>query len=166
MNTVKEIRRQVTLFIGNQAKVIEHIRAEFNPIQFRLIPAHVTLCREDEIEPLENLIENLKSIKWSKPFKIEFDKIERFGNGKGVLMPAKRHNPEFDKLREGVLKGLNYLPGKHHAHVTLMHPRNSTCTDPIFEHLMQFKLPTELYFDKISLIEQRNDSKWSIIAQF
>jgi len=166
MNKLKEIRRQVTLFIGNQAKVIEHIRAEFNPLQFHLIPAHVTLCRENEIEPLEKLIANLRSIKWSKPLKIEFDQIERFANGKGVLMPAKSHNPEFDKLREGVLKELNYPPGKHQAHITLMHPRNSTCTDHIFEHLMQFKLPTELYFHKISLIGQRNDSKWFIIEQF
>lgn len=163
---LKETRRQVTLFIGNQAKVIEHIRAEFNPIQFRLIPAHVTLCREDEIEALENLMANLKSNKWSKPLKIEFNQIERFANDKGVFMPAKSHNPEFDKLRENVLKGSNYLPGKQQAHVTLMHPRNSTCTGPIFEHLKRFKLPTELYFDKVSLIEQKNDSKWSVIAQF
>ena len=163
---VQEIRKQLTLFIGTEAKVIEQIRAEFNPVQFQLIPAHVTLCRENEIEPLEKLISNLRSIKWSRALKIEFDQIERFANGKGVLMPAKSHNPEFDKLRELVLKGLNSLPGKHQAHITLMHPRNSTCTDGIFEQLKQFKLPTELYFDKISLIEQTGVNKWSVIAQF
>lgn len=163
---MQEIRRQLTLFTGNEAKVIEQIRAEFNPVQFLLIPAHVTLCRENEIEPLEGLISNLRSIKWSKALKIEFDEIQRFANGKGVLMPAKSHNPGFDKLRAMVLKGLDHPPGKHQAHITLMHPRNSTCTDPVFKRLQQFKLPAELYFDKISLIEQTNGSKWSVIAQF
>ena len=41
-------RIQLTLFIEeNEAETIEQIRKEFNPEQYELIKAHVTLCRED-----------------------------------------------------------------------------------------------------------------------
>ncbi len=85
-----EIRRQLTLFISNQNETIEKIRAEFNPEQYKLIAAHVTLCREDEIGPIEKVIENIKCITWRKPILIEFNPPERFENGKGALIPAKK----------------------------------------------------------------------------
>jgi 2'-5' RNA ligase len=162
---MQEIRRQLTLFIGDEGRVIEQIRAEFNPLQYQLIAAHVTLCRENEIEALERVISNLREIKWAKPLKIEFDQVERFADGRGVFIPAKISNPGFDNLRVAVLKGINYLSGKHNAHITLMHPRNSTCTDDIFERIKQFKLPAELYFNKISLIEQHEGGKWVVIEE-
>lgn len=154
------------MFTGTQAKVIEDIRAEFNPVQFNLIPAHVTLCREHEIEPIENLVQKLRSIKWRKPLRIEFDQIERFNDGKGVLMPTKNPKPQFDELRELILIGLNNKPEKYFAHITLMHPRNSTCTDEIFDRLLKYRIPGELFFDKISLIEQREGGKWCVVEEF
>jgi 2'-5' RNA ligase len=163
---MRTIRRQLTLFISERNKTIEKIRAEFNSIQYNLISAHVTLCREDEIEPVENVIENIKSIARDKPIRIKFDPPERFENGKGVFIPAKRENPEFYELRKTVLKGLNEFPRAHFPHITLMHPRNSTCTDIIFERIKKYKLPTELIFDKISLIEQNSGGQWIIIEQF
>jgi len=71
------IRRQLTLFIHYQNEIIEKIRSEFNPTQFNLIAAHVTLCREDELDPIERVIENIESIYISKPIKIEFDAVEK-----------------------------------------------------------------------------------------
>jgi 2'-5' RNA ligase len=161
-----KIRRQLTLFTGYQAPIIEAIRAEFNPVQFNLIPTHITLCRENEIEHLEMVIANIRSIQARKPIKIQFDRVETFADGKGVWMPAKIDNPEFETLRAAVLKGLDHVPCGYRAHLTLMHPRNSSCTDKIFERLQKFKLPAELYFDKISLIEQCNGNKWSVIEEF
>ena len=56
---IVNIRRQLTLFVGEKdAITIEQIRQKFNPLQFKLIKSHVTLCREDEIENLEQVIEN------------------------------------------------------------------------------------------------------------
>jgi hypothetical protein len=53
------IRRQLTLFVEQKdAEIIERVRQEFNPIQFNLIKSHVTLCREDEIQNLEQVISN------------------------------------------------------------------------------------------------------------
>ena len=161
-----QTRKQLTLFIAGQNEAIEKIRAEFNPEQYNLIAAHVTLCREDEIEPVEKVIQNIRSISWDKPVRIAFNPPERFENGKGVFIPAKTDNPDFYELRKAVLKGLNEFPGKPIPHITLMHPRNSTCTDIIFERIKKYKLPTELFFDKISLIEQHNSGQWMIIEEF
>jgi 2'-5' RNA ligase len=161
-----QTRRQLTLFIAGQNEAIEKIREEFNPEQYHLIPTHVTLCREDEIEPIEKVIENIRFLSWPKPIRIEFDPPERFENGKGVFIPAKRNNPDFYALRKAVLNGLNEFPGKLLPHITLMHPRNSTCSDIIFERIKKHELPTELIFNKISLIEQRNGGKWIIIEEF
>ena len=146
--------------------MIEKIRAEYNPIQFNRIAAHVTLCREDEMESIEKVIENIKSLTTGNPLRIEFDPLERFGNGKGLLIPAKKGSSEFHELRKSILKGLIEFPADHHPHITLMHPRNSTCTDQIFNQIVKYKLPTELFFDTISLIEESNDGSWEIINQF
>jgi 2'-5' RNA ligase len=159
-------RKQLTLFIAGQNEAIEKIRAEFNPEQYRLISAHVTLCREDEIEQIEKVIENIKSISRGKPVTMAFNPPERFENGKGVYIPAKGENPEFYELRKTVLNGVNEFPRKPLPHITLMHPRNSTCTDVIFDQIKKYELPTELIFDTISLIEQNNGGPWIIIEQF
>jgi 2'-5' RNA ligase len=163
---MRQIRRQLTLFVTGGAEEIDKIRAEFNPEQYRLIAAHATLCREDEIEPIEKVIENIRSIQWDKPVRIAFDAPERFENGKGVFIPAKRDNPQFYELRKAVLNGLNEFPRKPLPHITLMHPRNSTCTDIVFEQIKKYELPTELFFDTVSLIEQHNGGKWIIIEEF
>ena len=161
-----ESRRQLTLFLYEPNGAIEKIRAAFNPVQFNLIPAHITLCREDEIEPIEPVIENLRSTSLTGPLRIEFGPVERFGDGKGVLLPGKPENPGFDELRKAVLNGNIDFPRKHRPHITLMHPRNSTCTDELFERIKGFDLPAELSFDTISLIEQKEGGPWMVLEQF
>ena len=162
---MERIRKQLTLFIHEPTGNIEKIRAEYNPIQYHLIPAHVTLCRENEIEPLEQTAERIKSIKIEKPIRIEFQKVERFANGKGVFMATLGDNKEFKELRKMVL-GQTELKKEQVPHLTLMHPRNSTCTDEIFEQIKNYDLPTELEFGKISLIEQVNSGKWKVLQEF
>lgn len=159
------IRKQLTLFINEPNGNIEKIRAEFNSEQFNLISAHVTLCREDEIEPIKQAIERLKSISLEKPIRIELKKAERFADGKGVFISAFGDNKEFNKLREMVL-GQTELKKEQVPHLTLMHPRNSTCTDAIFEKIKNHDLPTELEFGKVSLIKQVNDGKWIVVQEF
>lgn len=162
----KNIRKQLTLFVNpKDAEVIEQVRREFNLIQFALIKSHVTLCREDEIENLEQVIANLQSLT-QKEMVIEFGKVTRFDNGKGLFLPAITGYEGFQDLRKQVLMGLNNNPGKHEAHITLMHPRNSTCTDAIFHQIEKLNLPKQLRFKKISLIEQENGGQWNILQEF
>lgn len=159
-------RRQLTLFVEpNDAETIEQVRQEFNPRQFEIIKAHVTLCREDEIKELEKVISNLFLLT-QQAIVIEFAKVIRFDNGKGLLLPATTDDGEFEELRRQVLVGLNDNPRKQEPHITLMHPRNSTCTDNIFRQIEKINLPIKLKFKRISLIEQENGGQWKTLKNF
>jgi hypothetical protein len=160
------IRRQLTLFVDpKDAETIEQVRREFNPVQFGLIRSHVTLCREDEIQNLEQVISNLLSLA-QEEIGIEFGKPTRFDNGKGLFLPATTDNADFQELRRQVLNGLNNNLKKQEPHITLMHPRNTTCTDDIFQRIEKVSLPTKLKFKRISLIEQVNAGQWKILQEF
>ena len=158
-------RKQLTLFVSSEDAIeIENIRRTFNPIQFGLIESHVTLCREDEIENLEAVMYNLEHID-SARITINFGEVSRFSDGKGVFIPASGNNEEFNRLRAKVLFHLSRIRF-HEPHITLMHPRNSTCTDDIFESIKRVNLPVTLSFDKISLVEQANGKPWRILKSF
>ncbi len=162
----RNIRRQLTLFVNpKDAETIEQIRQEFNPKQFALIKSHVTLCREDEIENLKQVISNLQSLR-QEEIDIEFGKAIRFDNGKGLFLPAITNNASFQALRSKVLLGLNDNQRKQEPHITLMHPRNSTCTDAIFQQIESVNLPKQIKFNKISLIEQEDGGEWKILQEF
>ena len=162
------IRRQLTLFAEpGDAGTIEQIRQKFNPAQFELIKAHVTLCRQNEIENLEKVLSNLLALAKAQPaIAIEFGKVTRFDNGKGLFLPGANSNEAFVALRRKVLHGLTDNLVNHEPHITLMHPRNSTCTDEIFGQIEKLNLPTRLLFKRISLIEQENGGQWKILQEF
>jgi 2'-5' RNA ligase len=159
-------RIQLTLFLDeSKSEAIEKIRKEFNPEQYALIKSHLTLCREDELEPIEKVIKNLEKLNY-KYITLEFGAAVRFSDEKGVLIPAMGDNDQFQKLRELILQGVIIDPGNPEPHITLMHPRNSTCTDRIFEQIEKTELPNKLEFRTISLIEQDEKNKWKILKEF
>lgn len=159
-------RQQLTLFIRPEdASAIESIREKYNPEQQRLIAAHVTLCREDEIENLDPVLHNLQQLA-AAPISIQFGSVTRFDDGKGLLIPAKGMNDAFDQLRLQILAGTNTKVRQHEPHITLMHPRNSTCTDEIFEQVSEVKLPESFTFNSIALVEQINGGRWGIVHMF
>lgn len=159
-------RRQLTFFVDKKdAGPIEEIRGRFNPQQRALIDSHVTICREDEIENIALVLRNLQLMD-SYALAIQFGKVIRFDNGKGVLLPASGNNEAFHQLRMKVLAGLDKTVRHHEPHITLIHPRNATCTDDVFETIQQIALPSVLRFNTISLIEQIDGKKWRILAQF
>ena len=159
-------RQQLTLFLRDKSDMIERLRHKYNPIQYDLIPAHVTLCREDEIIDIGKVIENLKSINNSLPIKIKFSVVKRFCKNKGLYLPASVENTTFKELRRRVLTDIDSNPRNHQPHITIVHPRNATCTDDIYNEVRHQTLPKVLVFDCISLIEQCNDQKWSILNEF
>ena len=158
-------RKQLTLFINEPSGTIEEIRAYYNPVQYNLIKAHITLCREDEIEPTEKLIERITSILLVRPLRIELGKVERFADGKGIYISSFGDNKDFKELRKLVL-GQTKLKKEQVPHITLMHPGNSICTNEIFEQISHYDFPSELEFGKISLIEQKNGGKWNVLQEF
>lgn len=166
MNGLPARRIQLTLFVpASNAKHIEAIRRQFNPTQYLLIKSHVTLCRENELENVGSVIANLKNLK-SNPLAIQFDGAKRFSNGQGVLLPARGENPDFQSLRRQVLMGANHGDNNPQPHITLMHPRNSLCDDITFASIQKYDLPKSIVFNKISLIEQIEGGKWSVLSEF
>jgi 2'-5' RNA ligase len=165
-NKMNQKRIQLTLFINeNELGQIEKIRKKFNPEQYELINAHVTLCREDELAQIEAVILNLTTLEL--PYvTIDFGKINRFSDRKGVLIPAIGENEQFKILRKAILNGIINEPRNHEPHITLMHPRNSTCSDSIFNKMEKMEFPVKIEFRKISLIEQEVGKKWVILREF
>lgn len=158
-------RRQLTLFVDPaEAEAIEQIRRSFNPAQYALIAAHVTLCREDELEPLEPVLDNLVDLDLP-PIAIDFGPVIRFSEGRGVMLPAVGANTAFHHLRRQILKGLTDKPRNAEAHITLMHPRNAVCTDDMFEQIQSIQLPRRLVFSTVSLIEQALHQPWKTLSQ-
>jgi 2'-5' RNA ligase superfamily len=159
-------RTQLTLFINEKdAKIIEEIRQKFNPKQYALIKSHVTLCREDELENMVQILHNLTNLN-QESVTIQFGNIIRFSDKKGVLIPALKNNKSFQDLRKNILKGIIENPRIQEPHITLMHPRNATCTDEIFAEIKKYDLPNILNFTKISLIEQEIGRKWRILKEY
>lgn len=159
-------RIQLTLFIdGNETDEIERIRKTYNPEQYNLIKAHVTLCREDELEQIEKVLQNLKTLDHAG-ITIDFENPIRFSNGKGVLLPVFGTNKLFQELRNKILRGIIENPRVHEPHITLLHPRNAACTDEIFQQIEKSRFPKKIAFKKISLIEQEQGMKWEIIKEF
>jgi 2'-5' RNA ligase len=159
-------RQQLTLFIEKKdSEIIESVRQKYNPIQFSLIKSHIALCREDELLDLGRLVQNLENLN-STNLSINFGNVHRFSEGKGVLIPTCGDQQEIYNLRKQILTGIIAAPRIIDAHITLMHPRNSKCTDTIFEQIKKENFPKQIIFKKISLIEQELNKPWSILQDF
>ena len=160
------LRRQLTLFIDpDKAIIIERIRETFNPAQYNLIKSHVTLCREDELQDLKTVISNLERLTTISCI-IHFGQVQRTADGKGVLLPGIGSHASFMNLRKLILQGLPFQPGRIEPHITLMHPRNSSCTDEIFDIIKKQDFPAQLEFHRISLIEQMDGEPWQAVKEF
>lgn len=156
-------RKQLTLFIEEKySKNIENIRWLYNIEQYKLIKAHVTLCREDELFDLDKVISNLHRLR-NTPVQLMISSPERFADGKGVFLPVIT---KCQSLRKEILSGIIENPGTPNLHITLMHPRNSCCTDEIFEAISSVEFPNDIMFKKISLIEQVDNNEWYTLDEF
>lgn len=161
-----ETRRQLTLFLNEQeSDAIESIRQRFNPVQYQLINSHITLCREDEITDWAAVQQNLETLPVAA-FTLATSPAERFSAGKGVYIPIKDETQQFQRLREVVLHQVMAMPRAHEPHITLMHPRNSTCTDAIFAALQAMPIPSTLSITHISVIEQEIGKAWQTLADY
>lgn len=158
-------RRQLTLFLPEAcSEVIEKIRQHYNPVQYSLIKAHLTLCREDEIENLSQVLHTLSQLK-EPSFSMQFQGATRFEQGKGVWLQAK-DAIAFNSLRKKVLHSVIAEPGEQIPHITLLHPRNGSCTDDKFIQICKETFPSSIKFDQISLIEQVDGGKWDLLQVF
>ncbi|XZE43280.1 hypothetical protein SH467x_002835 [Pirellulaceae bacterium SH467] len=151
-------RRQASLFLPDLFQ-IEAIRFRYNPIQARLIPAHVTLCREDEVTDWDAFQARLESL---VPMAITLTFGAPVRENNFVFLPVLDGLSNYHDFRRAILpnEARNLIP-----HVTLIHPRNGICTDPIFADVSATIIsPIQYTFREVRIIEQEAGGVWRVIA--
>ncbi len=153
-------RRQVTLFVpSDEARLLEPIRKRMDPVQHRLIAAHVTLCRDEDLAHLPDAeLESRLAHAGQLPLTLQFGRPEAFG-GHGVLLPCVAGEESFDRLRVALL-GVEARP--HGAHITLAHPRNPRAAGNVASTWASLAFPLSISFSEVSLIEQRDGQPWEV----
>ncbi|MCU0721687.1 MAG: 2'-5' RNA ligase family protein [Pirellula sp.] len=150
------IRRQATLFLPD-ASDVELIRARYNPEQSKLISAHVTLCREDEVFDWSLFARSLAEL---QPISLVLTFGPPVREDDFVYLPVLQGTDSFQQLRRRLLGG---EPRTYTPHLTLIHPRNGKCTDMIFEDASQQLKSRTVIFRQVSLIEQADGGVWQIL---
>ena len=156
-------RRQATLFFNDAPAALTHCRQTFNPVQAALIAAHVTLCREDEVsdwEAFERRVAALRSVE----LRLEFGRPIR--NANSVLLPATNGVEDFAAVRRALLADNSSEPTPMQPHVTIIHPRNGTCTDDTFAEIERTLHPFQWTFSEIALIEQHSGGPWQTLVRY
>lgn len=157
-------RTQLTLFVpAPWRERLDSLRRALDPVQAALIGAHVTLCREEEIEGHEPEAFFDQVLAWhSDRVRLEFDLPRRF-SGHGVLLPCVRGSEPFQQLRRWLLRDQNVRI--HDAHLTLAHPRNPRSPQNIDDALASFPRGLCLEFPSVALIEQRHGCPWQVLRE-
>lgn len=152
-------RRQASLFLRDQFNIVA-LRLRHNPVQARLITAHVTLCREDEVTDWDDLRSRLECL---CPFEISLTFGQPVREDNFVYLPVHEGLADYQALRRTILPK---VAREHIPHVTLIHPRNGTCTDKIFADISASLIsPFQFTFREVMLIEQKDGGVWRVISQ-
>ena len=157
-------RTQLSLFVPpDVGKAIEAVRRVVDPEQSRLIPAHVTLCREDELAAhrMEDIAARLAA---SRPFALtlRFGAPERF-HDHGILLPCIGGADAFDALRARLLAPHQARP--HAPHLTLAHPRNPRVPQNELSSAVSLEAGLTITFTGVQLIEQENGAPWQVLRE-
>lgn len=158
-------RIQLSLYVPVAlAHTIEALRQTLDPIQHALIPAHVTLLRDEEaalVDPA-TLTERLARGPLA-PLILSFGAAVVF-DGHGLLLPCTAGEPAFHHLRSELL---GTAPQRRlQPHLTLAHPRNPKA--PGNDLAATSSLPPELSirFDGFHLISQSPGQAWQVLRSF
>lgn len=157
------VRHQLTLFLPElPVALVEPVRRVVDPVQASLIPAHVTLVREDEIPETcwQELCRNLQSPDYS--LILTFGQPERSVDH-GILMPCKDGQTEFQRLRTRMFEHL--ADRLLCAHLTLAHPRNPQAPGNTLENTGALKNGITVRFEEVALIRQVGSDPWEVLQK-
>jgi len=158
------IRLQLSLYVAEpEARAVESLRARLDPLQQALIPAHLTLGRDSDIDmrPGADWLERVADLRESA-LRLRFGAAEAF-HEHGILLRCVGGADRFDALRARLL-GPAALPLA--PHITLAHPRNPKAPGNSLDWaLAQLPSPFELRFDTLNLVEQRDGGRWQVLAR-
>jgi 2'-5' RNA ligase len=160
-----EIRRQLSLYVpAPVAASLEAARRLFDPVQHRLIPAHVTVCREDEIADLpESVVQSRLGQAQIGPITLQFGPPEQF-SGHGILLNCLGGEGDFHRLRVCLLgtAGIRRQP----PHITLAHPRNPKAPGNQLDNIATWPEGFSITFSTLYLIEQIRHKPWAVLQTF
>lgn len=152
------VRRQLSLYLpGDVAAPIEAVRRVLDPMQHALIPAHVTLCRDEEVARA-----SLAALALSQPLTLVFGRAVLF-DGHGILLPCIDGEERFAELRARLLG-----PGPIRSqtpHITLAHPRNPRAPGNSLDHALTLPPEITVTFPEARLIEQEAGEPWRVIER-
>lgn len=155
-------RIQLSMYVPEpELGLLEVVRKQLDPIQTSLIPAHVTLGREEEI-PLverEELISRLAGAHAS-PVTLRFGRAELF-HEHGILLPCISGEQDFRALREHVLG--THAIRRQSPHITLAHPRNPKADGNALAIAHTLPETILVTFNSVKLIEQVGIAPWSVL---
>lgn len=158
------VRQQLTLFVEAPWRSrLNAYRQGLDPVQAALISAHVTLCREDELDvvSLTGWVE--RATAWrAGPMSLRFGSATRFG-GHGVLLPCEDGQASFQALRQWMLDPLDAR--EHAAHLTLAHPRNPRAIGNTEEAVQALPTGLALRLASVSLIRQHGEGPWRVVQE-
>ena len=158
-------RIQLTLFVPPpSADAIEAVRRVLDPIQFGLIPAHVTLCREDELQGIDPALlqQRLEAAKEIEALTLAFGAAEEFSTH-GVLLPCVSGEKEFRELRQAI-----FGPGavrRQQAHITLAHPRNPKAAGNSLAAAQSLGNNLKVSFTSVCRIRQDSGTPWQVLQR-
>jgi 2'-5' RNA ligase len=157
---VVDSRRQLSLYLPTDtAHRIEAVRSLVDPVQSRLIPAHITLCREDELTDLPSVLSRLESAPFG-PLDLCFGGAEPFG-GHGWLLPCIGGEDRFRELREYLLASSRIR--EQRPHITLAHPRNPRAPGNVASNVSSLPEVLEVTCPRVTLIEQERGGPWYVL---
>jgi len=137
--------------------LVEPIRQKLDPIQHALIPAHVTLCRDDELPDLQQLMQRLERL---EPFLItmKFGQPQELPDGCVLLRPTAGIE-QFQELRQLILGTTARAYG---AHLTLLHPRNASGIPLNLAGVGRELAGLVVTFNTVTLVEQHGGEPWQV----
>ena len=143
---------------------IEAVRALVDPVQHRLIPAHVTLCREEDLDEVDTVRARLEALRFA-PVVLRFGAAVAFSSH-GWLLPCLDGEDAFAALRARVI-GTERALRVQVPHLTLAHPRNAKAIGNTPTNATQLPAPLALGFATIALIEQDDaTTPWRVVARY
>lgn len=158
-------RLQLSLFVPEPvATILESVRRVLDPVQASLIPAHVTLCREDELVGVDE--DALRSRIAAAPLRqlvLDFGAPEPF-SGHGILLPCVAGEPEFQQVRRWILASASVR--RLAPHITLAHPRNPKAVGNDLQNAAALAGGTSATFEIVHRIEQVGSAPWRITGTY